>query len=169
MLHCDFCHSAPAPQLTRCCRALLCPACKDRNEKKQLCPCGKPFPTKKSCTDCPEVLELLRRFSEGRQRECDRCDGEAELECLQCEMVFCSTCNSEVHAGVGFARHERKKYQSGRQSLDKMRRREAVCGVHGQLVVIGCECGTGLCSSCLKSHKEGCSKGGKTKPLKEFK
>jgi hypothetical protein len=50
-----------------------------------------------------------------------------------------------------------------------MKRRDAQCSSHQQSIILGCECGLGLCTLCLKQHKEQCPKGYKTKPLKEFK
>lgn len=50
-----------------------------------------------------------------------------------------------------------------------MRRKEAYCGIHSQMIMTGCECGSGLCSTCLKTHKDICPKGLKARSLKEFK
>jgi hypothetical protein len=111
MLDCEFCHSnESAPLLTRCCKAFICPPCRDRLEKKLTCQCGRTLlPGKKSASEAPELYQVVKRFREGRRRECDRCDSRAELECLNCDMIFCGNCSNEVHAAAGFLKHERRK------------------------------------------------------------
>lgn len=80
-------------------------------------------------------------------------------------MVFCAGCNNELHAAVGFMKHERKKL-SLEPNAERIKKKDATCSSHQQLIILGCDCGIGLCTLCLKSHKDQCPKGGKTKPLK---
>ena len=84
-------------------------------------------------------------------------------------MIYCRLCHSEVHAGIGFSKHKKKALSEERKGLERMRRSDLLCLQHGQPILAGCDCGTSLCQQCNKSHKEQCTKGFRTRPLKEFK
>ena len=87
-------------------------------------------------------------------------------------MLFCGRCNAEVHNGKGFAKHKREPYVKGtspHKAAERANKKQDWCKEHRQVNESICECGQQLCSTCLKSHKDSCTKTFKTRSLKEYK
>ena len=82
-------------------------------------------------------------------------------------MAYCQFCNGEVHAGLGFSKHNRKKINDKKDNFERVKKTtKMTCLQHGQPIISGCDCGTALCQQCTKIHKESCQKGYKSRPLK---
>ena len=68
-------------------------------------------------------------------------------------MVYCQFCNGEVHAGLGFSKHSRKRISERKQNFERVKKSDMVCLQHNQQIISGCDCGTALCQQCTKQHK----------------
>jgi hypothetical protein len=76
-----------------------------------VCVCGKVI-QKKLCTPQTQLFQLIQNYYANMPPECDRCEQPAEIECKNCEMLFCKECSEEIHAGAGFAKHNRQAYHA---------------------------------------------------------